>query len=133
MFIRFVTPLRDTRTGAETGFFRAASRIRRGAPDWIINELDEQFDWFAENLPIPDRVVRNFKRRRPIAGICWFADRADEHIDRARYCAFLITEAGLPVELIRMRTHREIIWRDRFQAVIKPLPETPRAFAGRRY
>jgi len=133
MFIRFVTPVRDAQTGAETGFFRAASHIHHDSPDWIVRDLDEQFDWFDQHLPIPDRVARHFKRRRPVAGVCWFADHADEHIDRARYCAFLITEAGLPVELIKMRGGREIIWRDRFQAVIKPLPETPRAFAGCRY
>jgi len=134
VFIRFVTPLRDTRTGAETGFFRASWYMRRLAPeDWIVDELDTQIAWFNANLAIPDRLSREFKRRRALVGVCWFIDRTDECIDRARYCAFLITEGGLPVEIVRMRDHREIIWRDGQQAVISPRPTTPKAFGGRRF
>jgi hypothetical protein len=132
MFIRFVTPLRDRRTGAETGFFRAAWYIQQlEKPDWIEAELEQQLHWFNANLPIPGRLSREFKRRRTVAGVCWFADRAAESVDRARYCAFLISEAGLPVEAVRMRIDREIIWRDEQQAVVPPLAGTPKAFGGR--
>lgn len=131
MFVRFVTPLIHPESRAESGFFRAAWYIQRlGCPDWIQAELDAQFDWFNENLATPRRVVRRFRRRDTLQGVCWFLSDARECISRARDCAWLIGEAGLPVETITTRRLREFIWRDDQQAVT-PARIVPRAFRGR--
>ena len=134
MYVRFVTPLRDPDTGAETGFFRARWYLRRvGCPDWIQTELDQQFDWFNEHLPMPGRVERQFRRRSSISGVCWFRPGATECIERARYCAWLISEGGVPVVAIKLRRPREILWRDDHQLVIRPTADTPQAFRGERF
>ncbi len=132
MYVRFVTPLRDPATGAETGLFRASWFLSRtNCPDWIHAELDTQFDWFNPNLPIPGRVARYFKRRSPVRGVCWFRPDARECIERARYCAWLIREGGVPVAAIKLRQPGEILWRDDYQLVVRPEPHMPAAFSGR--
>lgn len=129
MYVRFVTPLIHPNSRVEAGFFRASWYLyRTGCPDWIHAELGEQFDWFNEHLPIPGRIGRHFKRRNSIWGICWFDPGAAEAISRARYCAWLIGEGGLPVRTIKSAGQREVIWRDAHQIVSKPTADLPRAF-----
>jgi len=54
MYLRFVTPLIHPHSRVESGFFRASWYLNRtNCPDWIHQELADQFDWFAEHLPIP--------------------------------------------------------------------------------
>ena len=49
-------------------------------------------------------------------------------IARAHYCAWLIEEGGLPVRAVRIDRHREVLWRDAHQVVVKPTFEAPRGF-----
>lgn len=129
-YVRFVTPLIHPWSGVESGFFQASWYLyRNGAPRWITDELSEQFDWYNRYLAVPDRIGRHFKRRRSIWGICWFDPKALEAIERARYCAWLIGEGGLPVRDIKARIAKEIIWRDSQQIVVKPMSDLPEAFA----
>jgi len=73
MYLRFVTPLIHPHSRVESGFFRASWYIHRtDCPDWIRQELSDQFAWFSRHLPIPGRIARHFKRRDAIWGICWF-------------------------------------------------------------
>jgi len=75
------------------------------------------------------RIARHFKRRDSIWGVCWFDPQAREAISRARYCAWLLEEGGLPVRTITSAGSREVIWRDAHQIVTKPEVDLPRAFA----
>jgi hypothetical protein len=132
MYVRFVTPLIHPDSRVESGFFRAAWYLDGiGCPDWIRTELDEQFAWFNDNLPCP-RAASQTSGRFTVRGVCWFTSAAKECIDRGRYCAWLITEAGLPVEMLKLRRVRaqDVIWRDDYQVVAKAR-STPRAFRGR--
>jgi len=134
MYVRFVTPLIHPDSGVETGLFRASWYLyRTGCPDWIHNELDSQFDWFNVHLPIPGRVAHHFKRRQSVYGVCWFRSATRECIERARYCAWLVTEGGIPVETVKLLHAREVIWRDDHQVVLKPKADMPRAFSGERF
>ena len=129
MYVRFVTPLVHPASRTECGFFRASWYLYRiGAPSWILDELETEFDWFGQYLPLPGRIARDFKRRRTVWGICWFDPAFKEAISRAHYCAWLIEEGGLPVRPIKTERPREIIWQDACQIVSKPTAETPRAF-----
>ncbi|ESQ80656.1 hypothetical protein [Asticcacaulis sp. YBE204] len=130
MYVRYVTAHIDPYTGAECGFFQSSYLLdRRGCAQWIKDELRAQFDWFNHHLDVPHRLGRHFKRRESIWGICWFTPEALEAIERARYCAWLIGEGGLPVRQIKARIGREIIWRDPQQIVVKATPDLPKAFA----
>lgn len=95
MYVRFVTPLIHPASRVEAGFFQASWYLyRNGCPHWILDELDDQFDWFNLHLPVPKQISRHFKRRNSIWGICWFDPDAREAISRARYCAWLIEEGA---------------------------------------
>jgi hypothetical protein len=129
MYLRFVTPLIHPHSRVESGFFRASWYLNRtNCPDWIRQELADQFDWFSQHLPIPGRIARHFKRRDSIWGICWFDPQAREAVSRARYCAWLLEEGGLPVRTITTSHQREVMWRDAHQIVTKPSADLPRAF-----
>jgi hypothetical protein len=131
MYVRFVTPLIHPDSRVESGFFRASWYLDRlGCPGWIQSELDVQFDWFNAHLPTPKQVARHFRRRDSLHGVCWFRSSARECISRAHYCAWLIGEAGLPVEAITMRHAREFIWQDD-QQIVTPARTVPRAFVRR--
>ena len=129
MYVRFVTPLIHPDSRVESGFFRASWYLDRiGCPSWIRSELDQQFAWFNDNLAKPDRVARPYGRG-VLHGVCWFRSAARECISRGHYCAWLIGEAGLPVEAITMRNPREFIWQDD-QQIVTPARIVPRAFRG---
>lgn len=131
MYVRFVTPLIDPDARVECGFFRSYWYVERlGAPEWLMLELRIQFAWFNDELDAPGRVVRHFRRRRSLYGVCWFRSSARECISRARYCAWLISEAGLPVEAITAHCLRETIWQDDLQ-VVAPARMAPRVFDHR--
>jgi hypothetical protein len=132
MYLRFVTPLIHPDTGVESGFFRAYWYLFEiKSPEWIISELEGQFDWFKTHLAKPERL-RGSRGRTVIPGVCWFLQEAREYIDRGRYCAWLFSEAGLPVEMIRLRrpAPNDLIWSDGRQAVITAW-RSPRAFSGK--
>lgn len=131
MYIRLVLPLYERLYGGEAGFFHKAYDVCRssyGAEKWLRVELREQLDWFDTNLAVPDQLGRYFKRRRSIHGLCWFQPTAKECIARARYSAWLMTEAGSPVREIRVSNPGEVIWKDEQQLVAKAARKLPRAF-----
>lgn len=129
MLVRFVTPLIHPQSRVETGFFRAFWYLyQNGSQRWIRAELRKEFDWFDEHLPLPGRVALHFKRRNSVWGVCWFDHESREMIARARYCAWLIEEGGLPVRVVQATRQREVLWRDAHQVVAKPTEDTPRAF-----
>ena len=116
--------------GAEYGLFHDAYDIARDPcqPDWLRAELERELGWFGRELEVPDRMCRTFRRRRTVWGICWFRPQAGTHITRARYMAWLMGEAGCPVEEIRTRHPGEVIWQDDHQIVARPGTDVPRAF-----
>jgi hypothetical protein len=129
MYVRFVTPVIDPDSRVECGFFQAAWYLETiGCSAWIQHELDREFAWFRENLPVPRTLARHFVRRDSLHGVCWFRPSARECIRRSHYCAWLFSEAGLPVEMLRLRRARDIIWSDNHQIVT--LARTGRAFRG---
>jgi hypothetical protein len=131
VFIRFVIPVYRHDSRAEAGFFYWAYwvRDRNGyAPLWIRQELARELFWFDSNLPVPDRFTRKFRRRRTIHGICWFRQEAGECVSRARYVGWLMTEAGAPVDEIRIDEPGEVIYRDNYQIVAKAPRNLVRAF-----
>ncbi len=118
-------------TGAETGLFGHAGDIKYEVlqvPTWIRREITAELDWFNSNLDAPEKLERSAGRRGKVYGVCWFRPGAGEAINRARYMAWLMTEAGYPALELRRDHPGEIIWRDDLQVVAKPPRELSRMF-----
>ncbi|MEM0987776.1 MAG: hypothetical protein AAGK00_02775 [Pseudomonadota bacterium] len=131
MYLRFVIPERDTETGVETGFFSGLLDIKygeTGAQQWIYDEVCRELTWFNTHLDAPRRLTRPGGRRGDVRGVCWFRPQAGEAISRARYCAWLLEEAGIATRVLRRAQPGEIIWCDDMQIVAKPARDHPRLF-----
>ncbi len=131
MYFRYVVRDRDVRLGLELGFFQRAYMVRNNeieSPSWIRAILWDELGWINLNLDVPERFGRRGGRRGRIEGICWFRPEAGEAIKRARYVAWLMSEASVPVEELRREDPGEIIWRDDQQVVAKPPKDLRRAF-----
>src|SRR5262249_29092816 len=78
MFVRFVTPIIHPESGVATGLFRAFGFYEDEGliPDCYQDRLDELFDWFNENLPVPYRLSRAIRRFRIAFGVCWLKPSA---------------------------------------------------------
>ena len=61
----------------------------------------------ASSLASDERQRKNKERH----------ERDREAVSRARYCAWLLEEGGLPVRTITTSHQREVIWRDAHQIV----------------
>ncbi len=122
MYIRFVTPYWSDDCRSHVGFFRAVRDVyRRHSPDdWRVGELGRQYDWFNERLAVPDRLARKVGRHGLRPGVCWFRDRAAEHVSRARYACWLIEDMGLPIRELRSDRPGTRIWEDAHQIVAIP-------------
>lgn len=131
MYIRFVMSELDTCSGAETGFFQPALAVKHSAiatEEWIRDEITGQIDWFNKHLDAPKKLDRAAGRFGRIHGVCWFRPEAGEAISLARYVAWLLTEAGIPILNHKRHSPGEVIWRDHMQVVAKPPRDLPRLF-----
>ena len=119
MLIRFESFNRDVDARCNDGVFKAAGRLRDDWCDrqdlpWHIVELNRLIVWFDDNLEAPERL--EYYHRRSIRGaICWFRDSAREHVDRARYMAFLVEDLGEPIIFRRTTCPGTILWQDEVQ------------------
>ena len=132
MYIRFVVSDWDAWSGAESGLFGPAFDIkndRLAAPEWIQQQVVEELDWFNAHLDAPAKLDRRAGRWGRFYGICWFRPEAVEAINRARYMAWLLTEAGYPVLELRRDNPGEVLWQDPLQVVARPPRGMPRMFA----
>ena len=123
MFIRFAQLQRDPDARVAPGLFQALNHLpATEGPDWRRSEIARTYDWFTENLDRPDVLAARFSRYGPRRGVCWFHDTATDHIEQARYLAWLLTDIGLPIRELRAHAPGQTIWQDAAQAVIIPEP-----------
>ncbi len=130
MYIRFVVPERHRLTRVESGIFRTIDHVitDKRQPDWLRKTLQAELDWFNTNLPVPNRLWIDFKRRRTIYGVCWFRPFAKEAISHARQIQWLMLEAGYLVEEIHTDRPDTILYKDTWQIVAKSGDHVPRGF-----
>ncbi|WP_095589144.1 hypothetical protein [Actibacterium ureilyticum] len=115
MYIRFVTDIRDDLARTEMGIFQSGWPNR--VTDWRITELQREYDWFNRHLAVPRRFHMRPGRKGHRAGVCWFRPEATEHITRARYIAWLLSDMGVPVTELRNRDPGTRLWQDTHQIV----------------
>ena len=119
MYIRFVTSQWDAHTRSRLGFFAVAYGASRSprVPEWQRIELRRELDWFGDHLAVPDLLVVPTGHRQLRSGVCWFRDRAAEHVSRARYVVWILTEIGAPIDELRSERPGTMIWGDDHQIV----------------
>ena len=93
-------------------------------PECRLAEIGRVRDWFADNLEKPDFLEKRIGRQGVRQGLCWFDETAGEHIEQARYLAWLLTDLGLPVEEIRSERPGLLLYDDGVQVVAVPDRET---------
>ena len=131
MYLRFVLADYCHDSRAECGFFLEAYRVRDDAEHrqkWIFNELRRELRWFDDALDVPKWFYKRLGRHDYRSGICWFRSSANEHINRARYVAWLMSERGTCVKMVKTDHLRQVIWQDEHQVVSVAKKNTPRAF-----
>lgn len=124
MFIRFESPVRDGYSRANLGIFQTIGRCLSDTPrdqrGWQHAELRREVNWFNDQMDVPHRLYYRGGRRAGRSGICWFRDHATEHIERARYMAWLLDDLGTPILMRLSDTPGSILWQDPHQVVALP-------------
>lgn len=127
--------MRGAQSRANLGIFQTDGDCLRRTPadsrGWHHAELRRELDWFNDRLEAPDRFFYRACRRAERSGICWFRDSATDHITRARYMAWLLTEIGTPIRIRRDAMPGSILWEDRHQVVALPPSRVLNERAGR--
>jgi hypothetical protein len=116
MFVRFTIPYGErTPTGLATGIFRAAGRLRDADRfnTWQHQLLEEDFDWFNANLPVPTDLRRG-------RAVCWFKPEARDAISRVWQMADLVESIGIPVRVYLKHRPGTIVYEDDFQVAALP-------------
>lgn len=128
MFIRFARIVPDPDCRLAEGMFQLLDDLPTLAEDdWRPAEIGRVRAWFAEHLDKPEALEKRIGRqgvRQLRQGLCWFDEMAGEHIEEARYPAWLLNDLGLPVEEIRSERPGLLLYDDGLQIVAVPDCET---------
>jgi hypothetical protein len=132
MYVRFISPWRLNRRGVDCGLFGPAGACEADprVPEVLRRALGAEIDWFNRWLAVPPRrafVVRSRKRWLS-HGICWFVAEAREPIAHGFALAALLGECGVPVRKVATTRPGQILYRDAWQIVAKPVEATPTAW-----
>ena len=128
MYLRFISPLRETARGVHQGLFQAIIQCREldDYPFWLREQIELEFDWFKAHLPSPDEnYFPSIYVKARADHICWFKADAKEMIQRAYGIKALLREIGCPIIVRKTDNPGQIIYRDKWQIVARPSKRTP--------
>ena len=130
MYLRFVTSDKIPNMAARRGLFGATyAQLRRPDIDPKLRvELQEQLDWFEDNLAVPDRFNKSKSKgayRRKTKGLAWFVNDGNEAVTRGYALARLLKRCGYTIEELRSSRIGYVIYKDALQAIAEPFNDTP--------
>ena len=130
MYLRFVISDKIPNMAARRGLFGATyAQLRRpGIDPKLRAELQEQLDWFEDNLAVPDRFNKSKSKgayRRKTKGLAWFVNDGNEAVTRGYALAELLKRCGYTIEELRSSRIGYVIYEDVFQAIAEPFNDTP--------
>jgi len=128
MYLRFISPLRDSAREVHQGLFQAIIQCREleDYPIWLREQIEQEFDWFKKYLPTPhEDYFPNIHVRARADHICWFLSDAKEMIQRAYGIKALLNEIGCPITVRKTDNPGHILYRDQWQIVARPAKKTP--------
>jgi hypothetical protein len=109
VFVRFVVGSDGQHNKELTGVF-VESRLLREPGGLTAEEdarLDDVYEWFSENVPVPPFSTGRFPRD----AVAWFKDSAREPIARIWDVVALLREHGVEVRLLRSANPGRVVYR----------------------
>ncbi|WP_146035703.1 hypothetical protein [Methylopila sp. Yamaguchi] len=124
--MRFVTHKKDPRSGRRQGLFAAARDLRESGrlSLWDEQRLDALREWFADNLPVPNRFSVSARPNRKSQAISWFKSTSKDSIAHIRDYAAVLEEYGVLVEMIQTARPGFVVYEDPYQIVAYPFADT---------
>ncbi len=118
LYVRFVTPQIDSDSRHREGIFVAAYRLKNSGflPKYQYDELVDDLDWFAENLPVPTPLERG----RTTTAISWFRPDSKECITRVWSMVQILEDNGIVIKKITSERPGWVIYHDKHQLLTEP-------------
>ena len=126
MFLRFVIPAVDGDSGRRQGLFQKAYALRRSrelSPE-LHEQLDQALSWLDAHVQRPDRFTRGKRKDEPGLAISWFKDSAEDHLRQMRTVCRVLSERGIPTEMITSDRPGYIVYEDGCQVAAVPFADT---------
>ena len=126
MFVRFVTPVVNAKSGRRQGVFTAAYELRDQGI--LTTELQIRIrwllKWFDAHLGVPDKFSRRARRDAGRIAISWFKDAAREHVSHMHALCLILKEQGTVIELLTTPRPGYIVFEDEHQVAAIPFADT---------
>lgn len=117
VFVRFVVGADGQHHKELTGIFTEARFLReRGElTEEEDARLEELYDWFAEQVPVPPFSTGRFPRD----AVAWFKDDAGEPLTKMWDIVALLREHGVEIRLLRSANPGRVVYEDRVQVLVE--------------
>jgi len=104
------------------GLFHAmnVARDHGRAPAWASRFMNEQHDWFRDNLRRPDCFGQGWPGGPDYRAICWFKPEAQGHITRMYDLKAGLEASDLLVDVLTTRDPGDIVYEDVHQVAARP-------------
>ena len=117
VFVRFVVGSDGQYHKELTGIFTEA-RVLRERGDLTAEEdarLEELYEWFEEQVPVPPFSTGRFPRD----AVAWFKDDAGKPVTKMWDIVALLREHGVEVRLLRSANPGRVVYDDRVQVLVE--------------
>jgi hypothetical protein len=84
----------------------------------------ETYQWFRENLEVPQRFARSTRPHAKKVALSWFKDSASLHIQNMRVLSQILHDHGVNVEVVRSDRPGYVVYEDEHQVAAEPFSDT---------
>ena len=125
MNLRFVIHKIDSESSRRVGLFQAMDDLEEsGLLDYELSELKDLYQWFKNNLKVPNRFSSAKNKRPASKAISWFKPSAKEHINKMYSIKHIFENNGYQVEVLKSEKPGYIVYEDKYQFCAEPFNET---------
>jgi hypothetical protein len=120
MYVRFVVGSDGDDHRQLTGIFTEARMLRDDdlLADYEADWLQETFDWFNENLPVPPYSSSDW----PAHVTAWFKEASQPTIERMWDLVALLREHDKPVRILKSKAPGWKFYQDDYQIIVAEYP-----------
>lgn len=126
MYIRFVIPENDSKSGREMGLFTAGGILVDNGElfDYEIKHRKELMKWFSKNLEVPDAQGSQSNYYLKPNSISWFKSSASLHISKMREYSEILKSHDIIIKQLVTDRPGNIVYEDEFQIAAIPFKDT---------